>query len=65
MANHATSDDTPPAEVPPSGSGVDSFYAGMVLPALQTDPPQIPDERVLGPLAHYLWDHGRISEALK
>jgi tetratricopeptide (TPR) repeat protein len=48
----------------PSGTGVDLFYMAMVLPALTTVPPQIPDERVLGPLAHYLWGHGRISEAL-
>jgi tetratricopeptide (TPR) repeat protein len=46
------------------GTGFDPFYNGLVLPALQTQPPQIPDERVLRPLAGHLWGNGRISEAL-
>src|SRR5580700_8246811 len=46
------------------GMGLDLFYNATVLPALTTVPPQIPDERVLGPLAHHLWGNGRISEAL-
>jgi tetratricopeptide (TPR) repeat protein len=45
-------------------TGFDPIYHGLVLPALQTQPPQIPDERVLGPLAQHLWGNGRISEAL-
>jgi tetratricopeptide (TPR) repeat protein len=64
MASDETSDEPPPAELAPPGTGLDLFYTGTVLPALQTVPPQIPDERVLGPLAHHLWGHGRISEAL-
>jgi hypothetical protein len=56
MARDGASEGPPAAE--PSGTGFDPFYTGIILPALQTDPPQIPDERVLGPLAHHLWDRG-------